>query len=68
MQATKSKLTNLKINNDAFQRFEPNELLNDIYDLNSDLEGIKIGELPYEYVDEEIHYDDNSSEEFDELY
>ena len=61
----KERLEILKSNNENFVRFEPNELLNEMYELSSDLDMIKIGQLPHHYYqDETPYYDEGSDDEY----
>ena len=49
MQYIKSSLENCKAQNDNFLRFNPEELLKELYELSSDINAISIGSLPAKY-------------------
>ena len=49
LQYIKSSLENFKAQNDNFLRFNPEELLKELYELSSDINAISIGSLPAKY-------------------
>lgn len=63
LQHIKTRLETLKKNLDNFVRFDPNDLLNEIYELSSHIDLIKIGELPEEYYEENNYVEEISDDE-----
>jgi Ring finger domain len=70
LQQIKNRLEVLKQNNQNFIRYDPTELLNEVYELNSKIDMIKSGCLPTDlYIeDEKNFYEEEEDDDYNDYY